>query len=669
MFRTAPVAKIKQHQYLPGSGVIQLFMVLLFGAATTAQANDATLSYDPENYNRFLPLTALDLLGQLPTAGLGKNLNLEDDVLLYGMSGSYQSLLINGQPLLGDSNAQRVALERIPAAMIKRIDISENSQADQDWGGGAAGAINLILKDQFSPDTYLAGISGPYQGYQLLADASPSPNLRVGLSRIRQVSHSQGSFTTADLNQDWSQRRQQQDDTFRLSHQMTWSTATRLSSELILMNSDYDRQHEPLPFTLRYDATHPGLSDTSYQHNRTNQHLRLNASHRRDSLISQVSLAGEQFKQQQQRDTTNNDENASRYRLHWTLAETRDEHRWSLGLGYQQRKQNTFYSGTGQQRLKFKENRASAFVQDAWQVTPGTRLTLGLRLESYELSQDNAGSQNLDQQSEIATASYWLPSAILSRRLDYHQQLQISLGQSIRPARASDRVPHNLDDEELVWIGNADLVDEQMTSYVIRYQRQFQTGVRAEEEGVVLSLFQRSIYQPIHYLYSATTSGQFQVTPVNSAVPAVLRGVSLTMRKPLQRGDNPLIIELGVNLYDSDIRGSEVIEQRRRLDQTPDSVVKASVEYWYLRHARIGAYWCYQGPSTHLAIGDSSDITVHNTSTHNAGGYLDYSWKGGWRIGVSINQRQAGDYDSDSPAFHMESDNEWRWQLQLRKES
>ncbi|WP_369857057.1 TonB-dependent receptor plug domain-containing protein [Candidatus Thalassolituus haligoni] len=667
MFRNEQHISVRRRhpllQLIPAS-----VLVALLGFSAPGQANDATLSYDPENYSRFLPLTALDLLRQLPTTGMGKNLNIEDDVLLYGMSGSYQSLSINGQPLLGDSNAQRLALERIPAAMIKQIDISENSQSDQDWGGGAAGAINLILKDQFSPSSYLAGISGPEDGYQLLADVSLSRTLRIGLSRIRQASNNQGTYDDG-TRQTWSQHRQQQDDTLRLYHQASLSAATRLSSELMLMNSDFDRNHTALPLTLRYDASHPGLADTTYQHDRTNQYLRFSASHQIDSRITRLSLTGEQFEQQQQRDNTYDDEDDSRYRLNWTLAETRDEHRWSLGLSYQQRKQSTYHAGDSQQQqLIFKENRASAFIQDAWQVTPGTRLTLGLRLESYELSQDNEGDQSLADQSEIATATYWLPSAILNRRLDYHQQLQFSLGQSIHSARARDRVPHQLDDENLLWMGNANLVDEQITSYVMRYQRQFQTGVRAEEEGLILSVFQRSLYQPIHYRYDALAAGQYQITPVNSAVPAVLRGISLSVRRPLSLAERPLIVELGANLYESDVRGGQVIEQRRRLDQSPDAVIKASVEYWYFRHARLGAYWFYQGQSAHLAVGDTHEISVRNTPSHDCGGYLDYSWTGGWRIGVSISQHLTGDYRSNDPDFQLESASEWRWQLQLRKE-
>ena len=103
-------------------------------------------SYTPEDFARFSPRTALDMLRQVP----GFTIEQQDE--RRGLGQATANVLINGQRFSGKSNDVVTELSRISAANVARIDIVDGATLDVP---GLSGQVANIVTES-------SGLSGSF---------------------------------------------------------------------------------------------------------------------------------------------------------------------------------------------------------------------------------------------------------------------------------------------------------------------------------------------------------------------------------------------------------------------------------------------------------------------------------------------------------------------------
>ena len=165
------------------SAILPLFVCSAHGqtapeavaAPAPTSPTGATRSFVPEDFARFTPRTALDMVAQIP----GFQIEAQDNSQR-GFGQASGNVLINGQRLSGKSNDAVEALGRIPAASVIRIDVQDGAQLDipgltgqvvnvitNQTGGGLSGAwtAETVFRDNLDP-SFLNGtlsVSGKHK--------------------------------------------------------------------------------------------------------------------------------------------------------------------------------------------------------------------------------------------------------------------------------------------------------------------------------------------------------------------------------------------------------------------------------------------------------------------------------------------------------------------------
>jgi iron complex outermembrane receptor protein len=134
------------------------------------------LVYDEEYFQRFEPLTAGDALKRVPSVTFLSDVLESDGARLRGMDPGYTQILINGEKVPGSNADRSFFLDRIPAELVKQVEIVRSSSARRT-GDAVAGTLNIVLRDAFSLD------GGYVRGGALLFDdgeIKPSGGLYYG---------------------------------------------------------------------------------------------------------------------------------------------------------------------------------------------------------------------------------------------------------------------------------------------------------------------------------------------------------------------------------------------------------------------------------------------------------------------------------------------------------
>lgn len=110
-----------------------------------------TLVYDEEFFQRFEPLTAGDALKRVPSVTFLSDVIESDGARLRGLDPGYTQILINGEKVPGSNADRSFFLDRIPAELVKQVEIVRSSSARRT-GDAVAGTLNIVLRDGFQLD-------------------------------------------------------------------------------------------------------------------------------------------------------------------------------------------------------------------------------------------------------------------------------------------------------------------------------------------------------------------------------------------------------------------------------------------------------------------------------------------------------------------------------------
>lgn len=104
------------------------------------------LEYGVNFFQQFEPTSVGDMLKRTPGISFSSDVGEYDAPQMRGLGAGYTQVLINGRKVPSTGSDRAVFVDRIPAEMVKSIQIIRSPSADQD-SQGVGGTINIILKD------------------------------------------------------------------------------------------------------------------------------------------------------------------------------------------------------------------------------------------------------------------------------------------------------------------------------------------------------------------------------------------------------------------------------------------------------------------------------------------------------------------------------------------
>ena len=112
---------------------------------------EPVLVYDEEYFRRFEPLTAGDALKRVPSVTFLSDVLESDGARLRGLDPGYTQILINGDRIPGSNADRSFFLDRIPAELVKQVEIVRSNSARRT-GDAVAGTLNIVLRDALTMD-------------------------------------------------------------------------------------------------------------------------------------------------------------------------------------------------------------------------------------------------------------------------------------------------------------------------------------------------------------------------------------------------------------------------------------------------------------------------------------------------------------------------------------
>lgn len=121
------------------------------GYRNRSEDAEPVLVYDESYFQRFEPLTAGDALKRVPSVTFLSDVLESDGARLRGLDPGYTQILINGEKVPGSNADRSFFLDRIPAELIKQVEIVRSSSARRT-GDAVAGTLNIVLRDALAMD-------------------------------------------------------------------------------------------------------------------------------------------------------------------------------------------------------------------------------------------------------------------------------------------------------------------------------------------------------------------------------------------------------------------------------------------------------------------------------------------------------------------------------------
>lgn len=114
-----------------------------------AAAPNAIVVIEGEQLNQFNDMSVGDAIRRLPGV-VFDGPNRSREIKLRALGKEYTQVFLDGRPLLDADSSRAMQVDRIPAILIERIEITRSPLATQD-SQGVAGSVNIITKRATSP--------------------------------------------------------------------------------------------------------------------------------------------------------------------------------------------------------------------------------------------------------------------------------------------------------------------------------------------------------------------------------------------------------------------------------------------------------------------------------------------------------------------------------------
>lgn len=426
------------------------------------EAPNAISVIDAEQLNQFGDQPLGDAMRRLPGVSFPGG-NRARDLQLRGIGTEYSQVLVNGRALLDANSKRGVQLDRIPSSMVERIEIIRSPLATQD-GQGAAGTVNIILKNQnYDPITIL-GVGGGYLEengaigdttyFQALTAGNISATLSGGLQRQRRNeskdTYSYDGAGVADGGKlEQNERRFDQanftpsfeiqasdHDILKFEPSFLWTKETRkdVETDLTTDHSAVNRREFETRIRKRRNIGLYGEWQHEIKHD-LDLTLALdyqNASEDTERDATRYTAAGAVNRVRQRTEDIELNRVAPEAKFRYQAG----DHTVDTGIGFIRttRDESSTEVTNGviatpnpTRQYEIEENRWNAYLQDDYQLTAQDRLTMGLRAEATNTVTTDATGTDSDKSHFIA-----LPSANLVHSLETDTDLRFGIARTVR---------------------------------------------------------------------------------------------------------------------------------------------------------------------------------------------------------------------------------------------
>lgn len=455
------------------------------------------LVYQEEFFQSFEPQSVGDMLKRVSGVAFSSDIGEFEAPQLRGLAPQYTQVLINGQRIAGVSDDRVALVDRIPAALIERIEVIRSSSAAID-SQGLGGTLNLILKDRVENEGGEWRLGGLYYG-----DINPSLNGTGSVTLSNQqnnwnsllavnIQERQGPKTKTELGFDDEDNFLQQfisDDvrestdsslfgnvTYELEHEEKLNLRIALIESQIdeienfqLLDRDFLLDEEGLEQRdsdqIRMDVglTYENTMSESTQYRFTLSGSRFNS----DTLEIESLLQAADFETQLDQRTEIEDLDLQiasdiSYKLN-------QSHQMNFGIGANrqdreaiqiifEREDDEFVNVTPENtNYKIEEIRKFLYLKDHWSLSANETIEFGLRAEDTEITQRGSAGLSRDSQFELNPSFHYL------RNIGSQGQLRLGLARTLRRPNFAEIIPfinQDTPNEDQVTIGNPLLTPE-----------------------------------------------------------------------------------------------------------------------------------------------------------------------------------------------------------------
>ncbi len=495
------------------------------------------------------------------------------EIRMRGLGSGYTQILINGEPA-----PRGFSLETLAPDQLERIEVFRTATA-QFSTQAVAGSINIVLKDgELPPEKVLR--SGARVGTRPGASASINLNdklavltynLGVSLNQDRGQYHGQvreeamdaqglASFDRINRQQN---RSNNEGGSVNGRLRYTLNTQDSLSAELFMRKNVFTGVFDELSSTTLGIAPRFGAAHSEIESNGSGANLRLGWTRKlnddgaklearaglnrnmRDSysaFAGQTALGQLSLLRQTDSGASDNGRVAS-VKLTWPRG---DGHQWVGGANLETSERREYRHQDEQSPLAAEPlvfareaftatvDRAAAFVQDEWDVTPRWSMYLGLRIERIRTDSDGAAAVNNSAQvlSPIAQ-SLWK----ISQSGD---QVRLGLSRTFKAPGTNQLIARRFTATNNTALtpdskGNPNLLPELATGLDLAYEKFFKSPDSPQSgQGVFsISTYFRRISGLIFSQTTQQADGRWLSMPTNLGAAKVV-GLELEFKTPLR---------------------------------------------------------------------------------------------------------------------------------------
>lgn len=587
--------------------------ITVFGTSPEASRADSVsprLVYGADYFAPFAPKSVGDMLRRVPGVAFNGNLGEPEAPRMRGLDSGYTQVLIDGQriPTAGggiDDESDGVFVDRIPAALVERIEVIRSPEASLD-SQGIGGTLNIVLK---SAGSYRGGqgsvgltntedgttrASG-YLGYAGQLGAWSFMGGVTRQSRYNPKDKDTRTYAPEDeapgaglvLSETQHDRdvRDSRDTGLDLASTLHFSPGDSLGLSGYLLatareedelSREFDVNGTPETAELQHEQIdeHTRGLDLRYRHplSRDGEWIATIGGSR--TALDATLDAGDAALPDRPEDVERRSADDRDVRLSQRVQlPSNASHRIAFGVQLANRKRIAGQVRTEDEtafdtRYRVTERRADAYVEDRWAVSPALAVEPGARLE-YTVRRQHAtetGAATLDDADRRVDFN---PDVHVRLQLTPDDQLRFSAARSVRRPDFDDLQPFVVRDGDLRVVGNPALDTE--------ISRGLDLGLdhRLADTGIVgLNLF----YRDVRHVIEDVRIGPRRVMPDNSGSGEVW-GAEFDSQWPL-----PIAALSGMTLFanytllDSRIR-DPLSRAPRRFQGQPTYVVNAGLTH------------------------------------------------------------------------------------------
>jgi len=615
-----------------------------------SQSAVPVLVYQKEFFQRFEPLSVGDILKRIPGISGSADAGEFDLPQMRGIGPKYTQILINGERVPGAANDRTLAVDRIPAYLVERVEIIRSASPDGD-AQGIGGTINIVLleKPEGGIDLLMSGMQFDQNDKRRGQSAANYGLTRDGFSlsltgtvqkrynpktQHTDIFDAEGDLVLKDetnlldatetalnafLSLDTAGSGLLEGRLFVLKDSRTETEGALFSEDgtLAAETFDHGRQRSDTwgaQVSFEWPFAASGSFNISLAHHDIKLDNRLDIGIRED---------GERVLKEWETDLTQDRES----QLHaFVTSGAFAGHRFKAGidLGYRHRdaRVRQFENDEGETEevtlggvFRITEQRLDAYLMDTWQIGSHHTLQAGVRLESTSLDLRDAGV-NLDEVELFPSLHYLL-------RLNDDNRLRFSVARTTARPDFMDLQPFLQRDQPSDGRntrGNPDLRAEFALGFDLGYEHGFR-----DQEGVVgINLFYRDISDRVETVQ--VDDEDFQI---RNAGDGRVYGLELDLGLPLTLLRLPNVSLFG-NLIWQDSRLTDPhTGLQRPFNLQPDVTFNCGwLHSFPSAGLSYGVNWLSQGRALETLLTESSTIDYGD----NLEMLLEKRWERSWSV-------------------------------------